>query len=153
MSFRGRFLRTNAHIFYLLFQLFYSFFKSLVGKEVIVELKNDLRYRKVLLIMYKFNWQSFARECFRFVSNKFRSVYDLEVVRHFYEEFFGCFRTLIYILNDTRLLICLIGKKIALIRSIAAGLRYNAAANVFENLSVAVLQYNYWDIFNFYHIL
>ncbi|CAH3142830.1 unnamed protein product, partial [Pocillopora meandrina] len=36
------FLRTNAHIFYLLFQLFYSFFKSLVGKEVIVELKNDL---------------------------------------------------------------------------------------------------------------
>ena len=25
-------------------QLFYSFFKSLVGKEVIVELKNDLRY-------------------------------------------------------------------------------------------------------------
>lgn len=34
-------------------------------------------------------------------------------------------------------------KKIALIRSIAAGLRYNAAANVFENLSVAVLQYNY----------
>ena len=55
MSFRGRFLRTNAHIFYLLFQLFYSFFKSLVGKEVIVELKNDLRYRKVLLIMYKFN--------------------------------------------------------------------------------------------------
>lgn len=26
-----------------LFQLFYSFFKSLVGKDVIVELKNDLR--------------------------------------------------------------------------------------------------------------
>lgn len=25
-------------------QLFYSFFKSLVGKEVVVELKNDLRY-------------------------------------------------------------------------------------------------------------
>ena len=25
-------------------QLFYSFFKSLVGKEVIVELKNDLRF-------------------------------------------------------------------------------------------------------------
>ena len=24
-------------------QLFYSFFKSLVGKEIIVELKNDLR--------------------------------------------------------------------------------------------------------------
>ena len=46
-------------------------------------------------------------------------------------------------MNGTSLLICLIGKKIALIRSIAAGLRYNAAANVFENLSVAVLQYNY----------
>ena len=27
----------------LFVQLFYSFFKSLVGKEVIVELKNDLR--------------------------------------------------------------------------------------------------------------
>ena len=25
------------------FQLFYSFFKSLVGKDVVVELKNDLR--------------------------------------------------------------------------------------------------------------
>ena len=28
--------------YYLNMQLFYSFFKSLVGKEVIVELKNDL---------------------------------------------------------------------------------------------------------------
>ena len=26
------------------FQLFYSFFKSLVGKDVVVELKNDLRF-------------------------------------------------------------------------------------------------------------
>lgn len=26
------------------FQLFYSFFKSLIGKDVVVELKNDLRY-------------------------------------------------------------------------------------------------------------
>jgi hypothetical protein len=31
-------------------QLFYSFFKSLVGKEVIVELKNDLRYALLLMI-------------------------------------------------------------------------------------------------------
>ena len=29
---------------YHFLQLFYSFFKSLVGKEVIVELKNDLWY-------------------------------------------------------------------------------------------------------------
>lgn len=49
------FFENKCSHFYLLFQLFYSFFKSLVGKEVIVELKNDLRYRKVLLIMYKFN--------------------------------------------------------------------------------------------------
>lgn len=27
----------------ILLQLFYSFFKSLTGKEVVVELKNDLR--------------------------------------------------------------------------------------------------------------
>ena len=31
-------------IMLFLFQLFYSFFKSLVGKDVVVELKNDLRY-------------------------------------------------------------------------------------------------------------
>ena len=30
-------------IYKYLFQLFYSFFKSLVGKDVVVELKNDLR--------------------------------------------------------------------------------------------------------------
>lgn len=30
------------------FQLFFSFFKSLVGKDVVVELKNDLRYAQVL---------------------------------------------------------------------------------------------------------
>ena len=29
-------------------QLFYSFFKSLVGKEVIVELKNDLWYVRII---------------------------------------------------------------------------------------------------------
>ena len=32
----------NSLYFYL-FQLFYSFFKSIIGKEVIVELKNHLR--------------------------------------------------------------------------------------------------------------
>lgn len=31
------------------FQLFYSFFKSLVGKDVVVELKNDLRYVSILV--------------------------------------------------------------------------------------------------------
>ena len=30
-------------------QLFYSFFKSLVGKEVIVELKNDLWYVNLIV--------------------------------------------------------------------------------------------------------
>ena len=34
----------------LCLQLFYSFFKSLVGKDVIIELKNDLR--SVLTINY-----------------------------------------------------------------------------------------------------
>ena len=29
---------------FVFFQLFYSFFKSLVGKDVVVELKNDLRW-------------------------------------------------------------------------------------------------------------
>lgn len=36
-------LSKNNEITYVL-QLFYSFFKSLVGKDVVVELKNDLRY-------------------------------------------------------------------------------------------------------------
>ena len=36
--------RTALNLLYLyLFQLFYSFFKSIIGKEVIVELKNHLR--------------------------------------------------------------------------------------------------------------
>ena len=30
-------------LYFFFFQLFYSFFKSLVGKDVVVELKNDLR--------------------------------------------------------------------------------------------------------------
>ena len=30
-------------LYFYLFQLFYSFFKSIIGKEVIVELKNHLR--------------------------------------------------------------------------------------------------------------
>ena len=33
---------------YCILQLFYSFFKSLVGKDVVVELKNDLRLVKIL---------------------------------------------------------------------------------------------------------
>lgn len=38
-------------------QLFYSFFKSLVGKDVVVELKNDLRYfnRMDLFLLFKFH--------------------------------------------------------------------------------------------------
>jgi hypothetical protein len=35
--------RIVSYIISHLFQLFYSFFKSLVGKDVVVELKNDLR--------------------------------------------------------------------------------------------------------------
>jgi hypothetical protein len=35
--------RVICYIILYLFQLFYSFFKSLVGKDVVVELKNDLR--------------------------------------------------------------------------------------------------------------
>jgi len=31
------------YLCFVCFQLFYSFFKSLVGKDVVVELKNDLR--------------------------------------------------------------------------------------------------------------
>ena len=37
---------THSHV-----QLFYSFFKSLVGKEVIVELKNDLWYVLLLIAL------------------------------------------------------------------------------------------------------
>ena len=35
---------------YCILQLFYSFFKSLVGKDVVVELKNDLRLVKILSV-------------------------------------------------------------------------------------------------------
>ena len=35
---------------YSILQLFYSFFKSLVGKDVVVELKNDLRLVKILSV-------------------------------------------------------------------------------------------------------
>jgi len=34
----------RSTLFVFCFQLFYSFFKSLVGKDVVVELKNDLRF-------------------------------------------------------------------------------------------------------------
>lgn len=39
-------LLTIPSLLFFLFclQLFYSFFKSLVGKDVVVELKNDLRF-------------------------------------------------------------------------------------------------------------
>ncbi len=36
-------LNLNVTFKHLIPQLFYSFFKSLVGKDVVVELKNDLR--------------------------------------------------------------------------------------------------------------
>lgn len=40
------------HIYiFLLLQLFYSFFKSLIGKDVVVELKNDLRYVFLYVLM------------------------------------------------------------------------------------------------------
>jgi U6 snRNA-associated Sm-like protein LSm2 len=38
---------TESHLRVL--QLFYSFFKSLVGKEIIVELKNDMSVKGVLV--------------------------------------------------------------------------------------------------------
>lgn len=41
---RQRALNNVYYLYMICFQLFYSFFKSLVGKEVVVELKNDLRY-------------------------------------------------------------------------------------------------------------
>ena len=40
--------------FSLIFQLFYSFFKSIIGKEVIVELKNDLRYFPIFIKNFSF---------------------------------------------------------------------------------------------------
>lgn len=44
----------TAH-FYEIFQLFYSFFKSLVGKDVVVELKNDLRWDVCFLSLFSSN--------------------------------------------------------------------------------------------------
>ena len=57
------------------FQLFFSFFKSLVGKDVVVELKNDLRLVvNVLMIMfndYFLHWDAisaFAVLCILWIS-------------------------------------------------------------------------------------
>ncbi len=43
-------------------KLFYSFFKSLVGKEVTVELKNDLRYVAIINILISFHSTSYITE-------------------------------------------------------------------------------------------
>ena len=39
---------SKCNVVFVAFQLFFSFFKTLVGKEVIVELKNDLQIRGIL---------------------------------------------------------------------------------------------------------
>lgn len=60
----------NSRIF---FQLFYSFFKSLVGKDVVVELKNDLWYSNITWKAYDsidppFLFPAFAAPCILWTS-------------------------------------------------------------------------------------
>lgn len=51
------YLKILNNIIFVHLQLFYSFFKSLVGKDVVVELKNDLRYciLSSQLVFFKYN--------------------------------------------------------------------------------------------------
>lgn len=45
----------------IVLQLFYSFFKSLVGKDVVVELKNDLRWVFFFLFLF---FLCISKSCF-----------------------------------------------------------------------------------------